>query len=95
MCECNYMLTLYLYTIDAVTAYVEYNSGKILLDLEEFETAQSHFKSSFESRKKTFGVKDKRTMKTHLGVVQAARLAGNIQDAEEILKTAEDSLLGK
>ena len=86
--------TFYFHSIDAVTAYVQYSSGKILLDLEEFEAAQRDLQNCFATRKAVYGIKDKRTMNVHLTVVQAARLAGNLQRAKEILETAEDSLLG-
>ena len=86
--------TFYFHSIDAVTAYVQYNSGMILLDLEEFEAAQRDLQSCFATHKAVYGIKEKRTMETHLRVVQAARLAGNLRHAKEILETAEDSLLG-
>ena len=69
--------------------------GMIHLDLEEFEEAQKHLQSSFATRKKVYGVKDKDTRQARLWFAMAARLAGNLQHAKEILETAEDSLLGK
>ena len=69
--------------------------GMIHLELEEFEEAQKHLQSSFATRKEAYGVKDRRTMRVHLRVAMAARLAGKLQHAKEILETAEDSLLGK
>ena len=69
--------------------------GLIHLELEEFEEAQKHLQHSFATYKEAYGVKDKRTMWVHLRVAMAARLAGNLQHAKEILETAEDSLLGK
>ena len=68
--------------------------GMIHLELEEFEEAQKHLQSSFATHKAIYGVKDKRTMGAHTGVAMAARLAGNLQHAKQILETAEDSLLG-
>ena len=64
--------------------------GLIYLDLEGFEEAQKNLQSSFASHKAFWGVKDERTMTAYLWVAMAARLAGNLQDAKEILETAED-----
>ena len=74
---------------------VQHCLGMIQLELEEFEEAQKHLQSSFATRKTVYGVKDERTRQVHLDVAMAARLAGNLQHAKEILETAEDSLLGK
>ena len=68
--------------------------GMIHLELDEFEEAQKRLQSSFATHKAVYGEKDKRTVQAHLGVAMAARLAGNLQHAKEILETAEDSLLG-
>ena len=76
-------------------ADVQLHLGVIHLDLEEFEEAQKHLQHSFATHKEAYGVKDKRTMRAHLGVAMAARLAGNLQHAKEILETAEYSLSGK
>jgi len=67
----------------------------IHLELEEFEEAQKHMQGSFETHKALYGVKDMRTTGAYLEVAMAARLAGNLQHAKEILEAAEDSLLGK
>ena len=67
----------------------------IHLELEEFEEAQKHMQSSFETHKAIYGVKDMRTTGAYLEVAMAARLAGNLQHAKEILEAAEDLLLGK
>ena len=64
------------------------------MDLEEFEEAQKYFQHSFATYKEVYGAKDKTTMRAHLGVVTAARLAGNLQHAKEILETADDILSG-
>ena len=69
--------------------------GVIHLELEEFEEAQKHLQSSFATHKAVYGVEHEDTMEAHLRVAMAARLAGNLQHAKEILETAEDSLLGK
>ena len=69
--------------------------GVFHLELEEFEEAQKHMQGSFETHKALYGVKDKRTTGAYLEVAMAARLAGNLQHAKEILEAAEDSLLGK
>ena len=69
--------------------------GMMHLELEEFEEAQKHLQSSFATHRAVYGVEDKRTMMgARLSVAMAARLAGNLQHAKEILETAEDSLLG-
>ena len=65
------------------------------MELDEFEEAQKHMQGSFETHKALYGVKDKRTTGAYLEVAMAARLAGNLQHAKEILEAAEDSLLGK
>ena len=65
------------------------------MELEEFEDAQKHMQGSFETHKALYGVKDMRTTGAYLEVAMAARLAGNLQHAKEILEAAEDSLLGK
>ena len=59
--------------------------------LEEFEEARKQLQSSFETRKAIHGVLAKKTM---LKVAMAARLMGNLQDAKELLETAEKSMLG-
>ena len=69
--------------------------GMIHLELEELEEAQKHLQSSFATHKAVYGVKDKDTVGAHLCFAMAARLAGNLQHAKEILETAEDSLSGK
>ena len=69
--------------------------GMIHLELEEFEEAQKHMQGFFETHKALYGVKDMRTTGAYLAVAMAARLAGNLQHANEILEAAEDSLLGK
>ena len=76
-------------------AAVQHHLGVIQLKLEEFEEAQKHFQHSFATHKEAYGVKDKDARLAHLGIAMAARLAGNLQHAKEILETAEDSLLGK
>ena len=76
-------------------APAQLGSGMIHLDLEEFEEAQKRLQSSFATYKAVYGVKDKRTMGAHLWFAMAARLAGNLQHAKEILETAENPLLGK
>ena len=76
-------------------ASAQHRLGVIQLELEEFEEAQKHFQHSFATHKEAYGVKDKRTRQAHLGVAMAARLAGNLQHAKEILETAEYSLSGK
>lgn len=68
--------------------------GLIYLDLEEFEEAQKYLQSYFASRIEIWGVKDERTMSAYLWVAMAARLAGNLQDAKEMLETEEGSMLG-
>ena len=68
--------------------------GMIHLELEEFEEAQNHFQDSFATHKAVYGVEDK-DKEAHRGFAMAARLAGNLQHAKEILETAEDSLSGK
>ena len=65
------------------------------MDLEEFEEAKKHLQSSYETHQEVFGEKTKKTMKVCLKVAMAARLAGNLQGAEELLETAEKSMLGK
>ena len=65
------------------------------MELEEFEEAQKHMQGFFETHKVLYGVKDMRTTGAYLEVAMAARLAGNLQHAKEILEAAEDSLLGK
>ena len=65
------------------------------MELEEFEEAQKHMQGFFETHKALYGVKDMRTTGAYLAVAMAARLAGNLQHANEILEAAEDSLLGK
>ena len=72
-------------------APAQYLLGMMHLQLEEFEEAQKHLQSSFATYKAVYGVKDKRTMVTHLWFV-IARLDGNLQHAKEILETA---VLGK
>lgn len=84
-----------LHFIYAVMAAAQYNLGKINLELEEFVDSQHHLQSSFATHKLVYGVKDKRTMRAHLGAVVAARLAGNIKHAKEVLEKAEETLLGK
>ena len=69
--------------------------GMIHLELEEFEEAQKHLQSSFATRKAVYGVQHKDTRQAHLWFAMAARLAGNLQHAKEILETLEDSLLGR
>ena len=69
--------------------------GMIHLELEEFEKAQKHLQSASATYKAVYGVKDKNIMGAHLGIAMAARLAGNLQHAKEILETAEDSLGNK
>ena len=69
--------------------------GMIHLELEDLEEAQRHLQSSFATQKAVYGVKHKYTMQAHLWAAMAARLAGKLQHAKEILETAEDSLLGK
>ena len=76
-------------------ASVQLHLGMIKLELKEFEEAQKHMQISFATRKEVYGIKDKRTRQAHLGVAMAARLAGNLQHAKEVLETAEDSFLGK
>ena len=76
-------------------ALAELQLGNIHLDLEEFAEAQKHLQSSYATHKAVYGVKDKDTRKAHLGVARAARLAGNLPDAKEILESEEESLLGK
>ena len=76
-------------------ADVQHCLGMIELELEEFEEAQKHLQSSSATYKADYRVKDKNTIGAHLGIAIAARLAGNLQHAKEILETAEDSLLGK
>ena len=76
-------------------AGVQHCLGMIQLELEEFEDAQKHLQDSFATHKAVYGVKDKKTMRVRLWFTMAARLAGNLQHAKEILETAEDSLLGK
>ena len=78
-----------------VMAAVQHYLGEIQLELEEFEEAQKHFQHSFATYKEVHGVKDVRTRQAHLCVAMAARLAGNLQHAKEILETTEDSFLGK
>ena len=73
-------------------APAQYGLGMIHLELDEFEEAQKHLQNSFATYKAVYGEKDKRTVQAHLGVAMAARLAGNLQDAKEILETA---VLGK
>ena len=68
--------------------------GVIHLELEEFEEAQKHLQHSFATHKEAYGVEHEDTVLAHLRVVMAARLAGNLQHAKEILETAEYSLLG-
>ena len=69
--------------------------GMIHLDLEEFEEAQTYLQSFFETWKAVYGgVKVKKIMGVCLKVGMATRLAGNIQDAKEILETAEKFALG-
>lgn len=65
------------------------------LDLEEFEKAQKYLRSSLEDHKAVCGAKTKKTMGVCLKVAMAARLAGNLQDAKELLETTEESMLGK
>ena len=76
-------------------AAAQYNLGMINLELEEFVDSQHHLQSSFATHKVVYGVKDKRTMRAHLGAAMAARLAGNITHAKEVLERAEETLLGK
>ena len=65
------------------------------MELEEFEEAQKHMQGFFETHKALYGIKDMRTTGAYLEVAMAARLAGNLQHAKEILEAAEDLLLGK
>ena len=65
------------------------------MDLEEFEEAQMHLQSCYETLQEVYGEKTKKTMKVCLKVAMAARLAGNLHGAEELLETAEKSMLGK
>ena len=76
-------------------APVQFHLGMFHLELDEFEEAQKHLQHSFATYKEAYGVKDERTMQAHLRVAMAARLAGNLQHAKEILETTEDSFLGK
>ena len=76
-------------------ADVQLHLGVIHLELEKFEKAQKHLQSSFATHKAVHGVEHEDTMEALLGVAMAARLAGNLQHAMEILETAEDSLSGK
>lgn len=78
-----------------LSAELQHCLGMIHLDLEEFEEAQKHLQSSFETCKAVYGVKAKKAMEVCLRVATAARLAGNLQDAKELLETAEKSMLGK
>ena len=65
------------------------------MELEEFGEAQKHMQGFFETHKALYGIKDMRTTGAYLEVAMAARLAGNLQHAKEILEAAEDLLLGK
>ena len=76
-------------------AAVQSSLGMIHLELEEFEEAQKQLQSSFATHKAVYGVEHKDTRQAHLWFAMAARLAGNLQHAKEILETAEDSSLGK
>ena len=76
-------------------AEVQLQLGRIHLDLEEFVEAQKQFQSSLETHKMVYGVEHKDTLQAHLGVAMAARLAGNLQHAKEILESEKESLLGK
>ena len=75
-----------------VMAQAQFRLGMIHLELEEFEEAQKHLQSSFATNKAIYGVEHKDTLQGHLGVAMAARLAGNLKHAKEILETA---VLGK
>ena len=68
--------------------------GLIYLDLEEFEEAQKYLQSSFASSIEIWGVKNVGTISAQMWVATAARLAGNFQDAEKFLETAEKFVLG-
>ena len=83
------------YSIYTVRALVLHCSGMINLHLEKFDAAKEHLQSSFGYFKNASEANDNDTMQAHLGIAQALRLAGNLQDAKEILETAEGSLLGK
>ena len=79
----------------SVLAEHQHVLGVIHLDLEEFEKAQKNFQGSFETYKAVYeDVNHKATKQTHLGTVMAAKMAGNLHNAKEILETAEESLLG-
>ena len=83
------------YSIYTVRALVLHCSGMINLHLEKFDAAKRHLQSSFGYFKNASEANDNDTMQAHLGIAQALRLAGNLQDAKEILEIAEGSLLGK
>ena len=76
-------------------AEVQLQLGRIHLDLEDFVEAQKQFQSSLETNKMVYGVRHKDALQAHLGVAMAARLAGNLQHAKEILESGKESLLGK
>ena len=76
-------------------AAVQHCFGMIHLELEKFEEAQKHLQSSFATRKAVYGIHHKDTRQAHLLVAMAARLAGNLQHAQGILETTDDSSLGK
>ena len=80
------------YSIYTVRALALYCSGMINLHLEKFDAAKGH---PFGYFKNFSEADDNDAMKVHLGIAQALRLAGSLQDAKEILETAEGSLLGK
>lgn len=83
-----------MYTVD-VRGNVQRCLGMIHLDLEEFEEAQKYLQGSFETCNAVYGgVKVKKIMEVCLKVAVAARLAGNLQYAKELLETAEKSMLG-
>ena len=67
-------------------ARVEHQLGAINSDFEEFEEAQKHLRSAFETYKAILGVTDEVTMRAHMAAGMAARMAGNLQDAKEILE---------
>ena len=69
-----------------VIARVEHQLGTINSDFEEFEEAQKHLQSAFKTYKAVLGVTDEETMCAHMAAGMAARMAGNLQDAKEILE---------
>ena len=70
----------------SVIAQVGHELGMIHHDLEEFEEAQKHLQSVFETYKALLRLTDKETKGAHMAAGMATRMAGNLHDAKKILE---------